>query len=305
MRQWVLRVANLVLVLLGCFFAAQIVVEVLAEVTLPVEASSGPASPLAEAPQRSNSGGQAILERNLFGAKLDGQAEELEPVVEEEIVAVETKLPLQLLGTVASNDELIANAAILDRGTRKHQVVFVGDMLTAHPKVEVVGIRRGTVFLQNGAKRERLDLREDDQNVVNASPRASRQARARRPAARPQRGGKRNSLADRVSSIRGPKNRRTTSALYSQARIVPEWEDGKMVGVRLNQVKAGSLYDEVGIESGDIITSLNGIDIDSPQASSRLLTEFARADEFTIELADGEVIEVDSDELSDLLEDEE
>jgi general secretion pathway protein C len=93
--------------------------------------------------------------------------------------------------------------------------------------------------------------------------------------------------------------------LYSQARIVPEWEDGKMVGVRLNQVKPDSLYDQIGIESGDIIKALNGIEIDSPQASSRLLTEFARADEFEIELGDGEIIEVDSEELEDLLEDEE
>lgn len=305
MRQWVLRVTNLALMLLGCFFVAQIVVEVLAEVTLPLEATSAPVRPAMEDAGRAVSDGKAILDRNLFGAKLDGELEEPEPVVEEEIVAVETKLPLQLLGTVASNDGFLSNAAILDRGTRKHQVVFIGDTLTAHPKVEVVGIRRGTVFLQNGPKRERLDLREEDEKQAVRRGPATRQARAKRPAQREARGGKRNKLADRVSALRQPQNKRTTSALYSQARIVPEWEDGKMVGVRLNQVKPGSLYDEVGIESGDVIQSLNGIEIDSPQASSRLLTEFARADEFTIELADGEVIEVDSEELSDLLEDEE
>ena len=46
---------------------------------------------------------------------------------------------------------------------------------------------------------------------------------------------------------------------------------------------------------------LNGIAIDSPQASSRLLTEFTRAEEFTIELQDGEVIEVDSGQLAQML----
>jgi general secretion pathway protein C len=303
MRQWVLRSINAALVLLGCFIAAQIVVDVLADVTLPADGmvNTAPAT-LAPATQ-SSADLKAILERNLFGAKIAGQVEEPEPE-EEEVVAVETRLPLKLLGTVASNDEMLSNAAILDRGTRKHQVVFVGDLLEAHPKVEVVGIRRGTVFLQNGPKRERLDLHEEDGQLLKGPTTRARQNRAAR---RPARTGKRASLADRVGDLRANKNRnkRTTSALYSQARIVPEWEDGQMVGVRLNQVKPDSLYDQIGIESGDIIKALNGIDIDSPQASSRLLTEFARADEFEIELGDGEVIEVDSEELADLLEDEE
>ncbi|MEE2672553.1 MAG: type II secretion system protein GspC [Myxococcota bacterium] len=301
MRQWVLRSTNVVLVVLGCFFAAQAVVAFLAETTLPAQAVVGPVSATVDGPGRPRSDVKTILERNLFGAKLDGEVEEPEPK-EEELVAVETKLPLQLLGTIASNDEMLSNAAIHDRGTRKHQVVFVGDTLDAHPRVEVVAIRRGTVFLQNGPKRERLDLREEN---AQQARRPARPARRNKAAGRGARGKDRTSLAKRVGNLQQNQNKRTTSGLYSQARIVPEWEDGKMVGVRLNQVKAGSLYDQVGIESGDVIKSLNGIEIDSPQASSRLLTEFARADEFEIELGDGELIEVDSEELSEMLENEE
>ena len=86
---------------------------------------------------------------------------------------------------------------------------------------------------------------------------------------------------------------------------MPEWADGQMVGVRLNQVKPGSLYEKLGIESGDVVTSLNGIAIDSPQASSRLLTEFTQAEEFTIELQDGERIDVPPEQLLELLGEEE
>ena len=74
-----------------------------------------------------------------------------------------------------------------------------------------------------------------------------------------------------------------------------------MVGVRLNQVKPGSLYDKIGIKSGDVITTLNGIAIDSPQASSRLLTEFTQAEEFEIELQNGTVHSVDAGQLEQML----
>jgi general secretion pathway protein C len=110
-------------------------------------------------------------------------------------------------------------------------------------------------------------------------------------------------MAERLEELQ-ESGGRTTASLYSQARIVPEWSEGEMVGVRLNQVKPGSLYEKLGIESGDVITSLNGISIDSPQASSRLLTEFTQAEEFTIELQDGQVIEVDAGQLSQILGDE-
>jgi general secretion pathway protein C len=298
MRQWAIRSANVVLFVLGCFLAARIIVSVLAQVAVPEEATISPVTPVALTLRPDAEERQAILERNLFGARIAGEAPDEPP--EEELVAVETKLPLQLLGTVASDDESISNAAILDRGTRKHQVVFVGDQLEGHDRVEVIAIRRGTVFLQNGAKRERLDLHEDDAPAGRTRGRA----RADRRPERESRSARRTTLADRIGQLQGDSAGRTTASLYSQARIIPEWSDGEMVGVRLNQVKPGSLYEKLGIESGDVITSLNGISIDSPQASSRLLTEFTQAEEFTIELQDGEVIEVDAGQLSQMLGDE-
>lgn len=300
MRQWAIRCANVALFVLGCFLAAQIVVSVLAEVVLPPDTVVAAVTPVVHSDQRTWAEREAILERNLFGAKLASGAPQ-EEEVPEVLLAVETKLPLTLLGTVAADDDLISNAAILDRGTRKHQVVFIGDELETHSGVEVVAIQRGTVFLQNGAKRERLDLKDDD---GKSAPKPTRRSRNRKAAARKRPAAKRATIAERIEKLQNDSSERTTASLYSQARIVPEWSEGEMVGVRLNQVKPGSLYEKVGIESGDVITSLNGIAIDSPQASSRLLTEFAQAEKFTIELQDGEVIEVDSGQLAQLLGDE-
>jgi len=302
MRRWVIRSANAVLFVVGCFLTAYTITSVLAEVAVPTEAEIAPVLPVVHDAGRSWSEREAILERNLFGARLAGEQGE-GPPSPEDLVAVETKLPLELLGTVASELESLSNAAIMDRGSRKHQVVFVGDTLEGHPKVRVVGIRRATVFLQNGAKRERLDLHEEGEQARSPTP---PRARSRRTAARSKADGRRrNSIADRIEQLQKQAGGRTTASLYSQARIVPEWSEGEMVGVRLNQVKPGSLYEKLGIESGDVITALNGIAIDSPQASSRLLSEFTQAEEFTIELQDGQVIEVGGDELAGMLGDDE
>ena len=78
---------------------------------------------------------------------------------------------------------------------------------------------------------------------------------------------------------------RNPASIFQQARIQPKLdESGEMVGVQINDIKPGSLFEEIGIESGDIITELNGIQIDSPEQSARFLTEFTRATEYTIEV---------------------
>lgn len=297
MRQWAIRSANVTLFVLGCFFAAQILVSVLAE-ALPSPPTAVAVTPFVEGGLRQSEERKSILERNLFGARIAGEKPPEEEPPPEELVAVETRLPLELLGTIATDDLLLANAAIMDRGSRKHEVVFIGDRLKNHPKVEVIAIRRGTVFLQNGKKRERLDLHDDSEDPVAKAP---RRARDRRAAGRKRLDAGRPTIAQRIEKLQKQGGGRTTASLYSQARIVPEWSEGEMVGVRLNQVKPDSLYAKLGIESGDVITALNGIMIDSPQASSRLLTEFTQADEFEIELKDGQVIEVDSTQLSQML----
>jgi type II secretory pathway component PulC len=55
-----------------------------------------------------------------------------------------------------------------------------------------------------------------------------------------------------------------------------------MVGIQLNNVKAGSLFEEAGIRDGDVITQFNGIQIDNPQASAQVLRELTEADRFEV-----------------------
>jgi len=294
MRRWAIWATNTVLFTLGCFLLARIAVTILAEVALPERAEMTPARVQARAAASTWADRKVITERNIFGAKL--AVDEVVVIPDESLEAAETKLPLELLGTIAGSDPSVSNAAIQDVGTRQHQVVFVGDFLDNHPAVEVHSIARAVVFLKrNDGRLEKLVLKEDGKG--NGGMRPGRARRGRRATNTRSRSSR--PVAQRIERPQ-KQGERSTATLYSQARIVPKWEDGQMVGVQLNQVKEGSLYEKIGIRSGDVITSLNGITIDSPQASSKLLSEFTNAKEFDVLMLDGREITVSASELEEL-----
>ena len=59
------------------------------------------------------------------------------------------------------------------------------------------------------------------------------------------------------------------AALFSQARILPKYENGQMVGVQVNAIKAGSLFQQIGLQDGDTITEFNGIQVTGQQESTQ------------------------------------
>jgi general secretion pathway protein C len=58
-----------------------------------------------------------------------------------------------------------------------------------------------------------------------------------------------------------------------QARIVPNYEDGKYHGFRLVGIRPDSLYRAIGLESGDLIKRVNGRDLDSPNKAIELFEQ--------------------------------
>ncbi|MGA9524047.1 MAG: hypothetical protein WBV82_21480 [Myxococcaceae bacterium] len=59
----------------------------------------------------------------------------------------------------------------------------------------------------------------------------------------------------------------------SQARITPVFSEGTARGVKLEGIRAGSLYERLGLCNGDVVTELLGLKLDSPE---HLLEAYSR-----------------------------
>ena len=82
---------------------------------------------------------------------------------------------------------------------------------------------------------------------------------------------------------------RAAAKIFSEAQILPKYDEGEMVGVQVNAIQPGGMFEELGFSEGDVITKLNDIEINSPEESARVLAEFSENTEFTVELDDGTV----------------
>ncbi len=291
-----IRIANVALFTLCCFQIAAVFNKVSADFLMPGPASFAAVPAPGAIAARGWERRQPILDRNLFGAQMFAEALPEEPVVED---LAGTKLPVRLLGTQVHSVRENSKAAIADRGGRFHELLYVGDTLERHPEARLVKIERGRVILQNQGRRDELLLAEA---TPGSEPkRTDRRRRSRRRSSRSE-AVVPASLTERLRELQLDKNKgRSASSLFNQAKIIPKWEDGQMVGMELREIEPGSLYEKVGLSEGDIITSFNGVALDSAAAGARVLSHFVEADEFEIELASGEVMNVGAELLAELL----
>ncbi len=277
MGPWLIKALNAGLVVASCYLVADVVTGIGGEALEP--------PPLQNEVVRADDGAlvsrvspAAILDRNLFGAQLAGESQiDDEARVDPEEELEKTKLPLKLLGTAAASREGRSRAAIQDEKSRKHLVVAVGDELEGHSRVRVQDIQRTRVVLDNRGKLEELALHEDDPNAKRVPTKAKRSARQarRRP--------KQENLNDRLAQLNG-EDGQGISKILSSARIVPEYDEtsGEMLGMKVDAIKADSLFERVGLVNGDIITEVNGIVVDRLEATSAIFDELATASEINV-----------------------
>ena len=264
---------NLALFVLGCFLAADAANAILAATLLapPDDGKEVAAPPPVSA--RSWEEREMILSRNLFKSSTTAPTVSAEPVEDIE----PTRLPLTLLGTAAAENPRLAWAAIEDLDKRETVVVGIGDRVADKASVQRIE-RRRVVLLENGSPRE-LTLDADDEERLK--PRTT--ARARPSRSRASRRATRERLREERSAARRQPDDalRDPANIFSQARILPKWEDGEMRGVELAAIKSGSLLQEAGFQNGDIIIEMNGIPVDSPEQSAKLMREFTSAEGIT------------------------
>lgn len=297
MGQYVSWLANSLLFVLCCYLVADATNEVFAALLTPESAGVTGSPAVAPTSDRTWDDREVILKRNLFNASLLAPPKPPKPEIEPEEDLAATTLPLRLLGTAAAVPESASWAAVVDQTERRTVIVSVDDKLN---KATVKRIERRRLVLSEGGKLRELAL-DDETAAKPANPRMAAKGRGKRP---PRRGRNANrpkpnppveKVVQKIDEDRFQVNRDDVdealdnpSNIFSQARILPKYDEGTMIGLQINAIKPGSLFENIGIESGDVITKLNGIVIDNPQESAKVLSEFSEADNFTVEVERGD-----------------
>jgi general secretion pathway protein C len=219
---------------------------------------------------------EIILTRNLFHSSLDAPQLTQQQLDEE---LEKSKLPVTLLGTFAASDPNVSRATLLDKEKNETLVVGIGDQIKSVATVNRIE-RRRVVITENGAPRELTFGDEEGATPTIQRANPTRRTAAARP---PAQSGVPVSRETIQKSMRDP------SELLSQARVLPKFESGQMVGLQVNGIKPGSLFQEIGLQEGDVITQFNGIAINSPDQSAKIFQELSSAAQFNVvvKAADG------------------
>jgi general secretion pathway protein C len=74
------------------------------------------------------------------------------------------------------------------------------------------------------------------------------------------------------------------SLLSRSARIVPEIKDGKAAGFRLFSVKPDGPFAKIGLQNGDVISAINGLEMTSPDKALEVYTKLKSASHLSVGL---------------------
>ncbi len=217
-------------------------------------------TPPPETPQQAMAGPQAadmtkdpveayavIVERNLFRTTdRPLVVDQMDPNFLEA-----TTLQIDLYGTIAG-EEGRGYAVIEERDKKKQRLYKVGDRVAG---AVIVKILRNAVVLRVGEKDQVLKKKEIVARGANRLPAAAMPAPAQAPA--PEAAPRPQARPPQAP----PGSPADLASLLTQARVTPHitaGSSGKPDGVVINEIQAGSLFENVGLVNGDIIQEVNG-----------------------------------------------
>jgi type II secretion system protein C len=79
------------------------------------------------------------------------------------------------------------------------------------------------------------------------------------------------------------------SKLFTEVRAVPHIQNGSSNGFALSEIEPGSIFDEMGLQEGDVLRSINGQPMTDPAQAMQMMSAMRNATMVTIQvLRDGE-----------------
>ncbi len=234
---------------------------------------------------------QGIVERNIFDSTAKPvvalQEEEQAPAVSS---APMTRSDLSLFGTVVRAE---ASLAVI-RTNRDVRTYKLGAELQGGGLVDT--IERNTVVIRyNNGSTQTLSLRDDEKAATASAPAAApttargRAAAASAPAAQAVGGEIRPVGENRwvIPQQVAAQARGNLNELLRQARMEPNIVDGQTQGFVVRMIQPRSLLALLGIQRGDVLHEINGVELDSPEKALQIFQQLREARSISIGLERG------------------
>jgi general secretion pathway protein C len=223
------------------------------------------------AQQQSRAPNNEQTQQNSFNqlttANIFGVSDKVAP--QKQVKVPETKLNLTLKGVLAAKPMSRASAIIAKGKSGKEDIFSVGDKMPGG--ILIKEIHPEYVVLERNGRLETLKLQKVSGVAGftrSNNSRSSSSARAGSPAAA-------------LKEIRGDILKNPTS-FGDYALPVVVKENGRQIGYRLQPQKKGELLAELGIQSSDVITQINGIKLNKPQNGISALRKLSTAKNLNI-----------------------
>ncbi|HET9484260.1 MAG TPA: type II secretion system protein N [Xanthomonadales bacterium] len=203
--------------------------------------------------------------------------------------APETDLELTLRGIFSQDDPRAGHAIIADEGGIE-RTYRVGAEVA--PGVTVEGVHADRVTLSRGGAHETLRLPRPDENRAPAAPPASQGPRAVNvapgsvpPPALP---GGAPFIAPNIDfEAATAKLGVDPRTLAQQVQVLPVVENGQFVGVRLSGGREAAALAKLGLQPDDVVTSVNGIPLDSFSRAQSVASSFENASSVNVTVRRG------------------
>jgi general secretion pathway protein C len=291
-KLWIVDLAALALCAALLGRAASVAIDLRLLRSRPSAASSLPRQALLS--PGPSSGHEVIIDRNIFCSSCpavvalnpEGQGRGKEPL--------RSQLALDLLAVnqvVSRTRRSDFTAVLRDRVSKAVGAFAAGELVRGALILRIDEMR---VYLLNGGREEFLDLLGAEATTTTAPAESSGQdagsptGSANGTSHELERGirkvGERAYVIQRstLENLLGNVN-----SLARSARIMPEIRDGRAAGFRLHSVLPQGPFAKIGMQNGDVIVSINGLELTSPEQGFEVYGKLKSASHLGLELERG------------------
>ena len=185
-------------------------------------------------------------------------------------------LDFRLLGIAVSADPDQTLAIIQEGADRRQKFIHEGDSIG---EVVVKKILRDQVIFDTGRGEQIITLKR----VYLDGGSSAGTLMSRQPVSNPQTPLSKKKLIE-VESEQLSASLADINKVVQQVNINPVAVYGRPIGVRISPIETGSIFAELGLKTGDIITAVNGQENRNPEEAIALLERIREGGEFDINI---------------------